>query len=82
VSKDGEQIDFTPIEFALLAFLARNPNRGWTREQLLNHVWDTSWVGYERTVDRHIAAIRRKLGLDRDELIETVHGIGYRLVTT
>ncbi|MDZ4770938.1 MAG: response regulator transcription factor [Chloroflexota bacterium] len=80
VSRAGTQIDLTPIEFALLAFLARHPDRGWTREQLLNHVWDTSWIGYERTVDRHIAALRRKLGLERDELIETVHGVGYRLV--
>jgi len=80
VSRAGPQIDLTPIEFALLAFLARSPNRHWTREELLNHVWDYSWVGYERTVDRHVAALRRKLKLERDELIETVHGVGYRLV--
>lgn len=80
VTRAGQQIDLTPIEFALLAFLGRNPNRHWTREELLNHVWDYSWAGYERTVDRHIAALRRKLKLERDELIETVHGIGYRLV--
>lgn len=80
VSRSGQQIDLTPIEFALLAFLARSPNRHWTREELLNHVWDYSWVGYERTVDRHVAALRRKLKLERDELIETVHGVGYRLV--
>lgn len=81
VSKAGLQIDLTPIEFALLAFMARSPNRYWTREELLNHVWGYSWVGYARTVDRHIAALRRKLKVERDELIETVHGIGYRLVT-
>lgn len=80
VSRSGQQIDLTPIEFALLAFLARNPNRHWTREELLNHVWDYSWAGYERTVDRHVAALRRKLKLERDELIETVHGVGYRLL--
>ncbi len=80
VSRSGQQIDLTPIEFALLAFLARNPNRHWTREELLNHVWDYSWAGYERTVDRHVAALRRKLKLERDELIETVHGVGYRLI--
>lgn len=80
VSRTGQQIDLTPIEFALLAFLARNPNRHWTREELLNHVWDYSWAGYERTVDRHVAALRRKLKLERDELIETVHGVGYRLL--
>jgi len=81
VSVRGEQIDLTPIEFALLAFLARHPDRQWTREELLNHVWDDSWAGYPRTVDRHVAALRRKLKVERDELIETVHGIGYRLVT-
>lgn len=75
-----QQLSLTPIEFSVLAFLARNPNRQWTREELLNHVWDYSWEGYERTVDRHIAAIRRKLKLRRNELIETVHGVGYRLV--
>lgn len=80
VSLDGEQVDLTPMEFALLAFLARHPNRQWTREELLNHVWDDSWAGYPRTIDRHIAALRRKLKLQRDELIETVHGVGYRLV--
>jgi DNA-binding response OmpR family regulator len=80
VSRGGQEVDLTPIEFALLAFLARSPNREWTREQLLNKVWGYEWVGYERTVDRHIAAIRRKLKLGRDELIETVHGLGYRLV--
>lgn len=80
VSRSGQQIDLTPIEFALLAFLARNPNRHWTREELLNHVWDYSWAGYERTVDRHVAALRRKLKLERDEIIETVHGVGYRLL--
>lgn len=81
VTRGGQQIDLTPIEFALLAFLARYPNRQWTREELLNHVWGTHWMGYERTVDRHVAALRRKLKLERDELIETVHGFGYRLVT-
>ncbi len=80
VNRAGKSVDLTPIEFALLAFFARHPNRHWTREELLNHVWDYSWAGYERTVDRHIASLRRKLKLERDELIETVHGVGYRLV--
>ncbi|HRL10301.1 MAG TPA: response regulator transcription factor [Aggregatilineales bacterium] len=80
VSRAGREVDLTPIEFALLTFLVRTPHREWSREQLLNQVWGYDWVGYERTVDRHIAALRRKLRLDRDELIETVHGTGYRLV--
>ena len=77
----GQEIDLTPMEFALLAFLVRHPDREWTREQLLNQVWGYEWVGYERTIDRHIAALRRKLRLQRDELIETVHGTGYRLIS-
>lgn len=80
MTRRGAQLDLTPIEFALLAFFARNPNRHWTREELLDRVWGYTWVGYARTVDRHVAALRRKLGLERDELIETVHGVGYRLV--
>lgn len=76
----GREIDLTPIEFALLAFFAKHPNRYWTREDLLDRVWGYEWDGYPRTVDRHVAALRRKLGLQRNELIETVHGIGYRLV--
>lgn len=80
VFRNKQEIDLTPIEFALLAFLARSPDREWTREQLLDQVWGYEWVGYPRTVDRHIAAIRRKLKLGRDELIETVHGTGYRLM--
>lgn len=80
VSRAGHEVDLTPLEFGLLAFLARHPRREWTREQLLNQVWGYEWVGYERTVDRHIAALRRKLRLQRDELIETVHGMGYRLL--
>jgi DNA-binding response OmpR family regulator len=79
VFRKGREVDLTPLEFALLAFLARSPDQEWTREALLEQVWGYEWVGYPRTVDRHVAAIRRKLNLDRDELIETVHGSGYRL---
>lgn len=80
VTRAQKDIDLTPLEFALLAFLARSPEREWTREELLTEVWGYEWAGYPRTVDRHVAAIRRKLSLERDELIETVHGSGYRLM--
>ncbi|MEL6148652.1 MAG: response regulator transcription factor [Chloroflexota bacterium] len=80
VVHNNREVDLTPIEFALLAFFARNPNRYWTREELLDRVWGYDWDGYPRTVDRHIAALRRKLKLSRNEMIETVHGVGYRLV--
>jgi DNA-binding response OmpR family regulator len=79
VTRNGDEIDLTPLEFALLAFLARHPERDWTREELLDQVWGYEWAGYSRTVDRHIASLRRKLKLAPDELIETVHTVGYRL---
>ncbi len=81
VVHNDQEVDLTPIEFALLAFFAKHPNRYWTREDLLDKVWGYDWDGYPRTVDRHIAALRRKLRLRRNDLIETVHGVGYRLVT-
>jgi len=80
VFRKSQEIDLTPLEFALLTFLMRHPNREWSREELLDKVWGYEWVGYPRTVDRHIAALRRKLHLDRDELIETIHNVGYRLI--
>lgn len=74
VSRAGEKVHLTPIEFDLLHFLARRPGAVHPREQLLSEVW-----GYEnptgaRTVDSHIRTLRKKLGPD---LIRTVHGVGY-----
>lgn len=80
VTQAGTEVDLTPLEFALLTFLARSPGQEFSRETLLTEVWGYEWAGYPRTVDRHVAALRRKLQLERDELIETVHGTGYRLV--
>jgi two-component system alkaline phosphatase synthesis response regulator PhoP len=80
VFRAGKEIDLTPLEFALLTFLVRNPNREWTRDDLLTQVWGYEWIGYSRTVDRHVASIRRKLNLQHNEVIETVHTVGYRLV--
>lgn len=74
----GKKLDLSPIEFQLLAFLVENAGRVLTRETLLDRVWDLSFPGGTRTVDQHIAQLRTKLG--RPELIETVRGVGYRMV--
>jgi two-component system alkaline phosphatase synthesis response regulator PhoP len=77
---DGIKQDFTRKEFELLRFLARNPGRVFTREYLLERVWDYGYKGDSRTVDVHICRIRQKLeqmaGLP--QYITTVRGVGYR----
>lgn len=74
---DGNEIALTTKEFDLLAALAADPGAVVSRKQLLQDVWDTTWYGSTKTIDVHIASLRRKLG---DEVvIETVRGIGFRL---
>jgi two-component system, OmpR family, response regulator RegX3 len=74
---DGRELELTPKEFDLLAALARDPGAAVSRRRLLEEVWETSWYGSAKTIDVHVAALRKKLG-DPD-LIETVRGIGFRL---
>ena len=77
---DGAEVELTPTEFALAAAFARHPDAAYSRQQLLADVWETSWSGSTKTVDVHVASLRRKLG--SKVAIETVRGIGYRLVAT
>ncbi|GAB6926231.1 two-component system response regulator PhoP [Paenibacillus sp. JCM 10914] len=77
VHADGKQLDLTPKEFDLLALLARNPERVFSREALLEQVWDMDFAGGTRTVDIHVQRLRKKLGPLQD-MIQTVYGIGYK----
>ncbi len=77
---DGAELDLTPMEFELLAALARDPGAAVSRRRLLQEVWGTSWSGSSKTIDVHVAALRRKLG--DPGWIETVRGIGFRLRST
>jgi len=76
VSVEGRQIDLTAMEFDLLAFLLAHPRVVMSRERLLERVWGLSFPGGTRTVDVHVAQLRRKLG--RPALIRTVRGSGYK----
>jgi two-component system, OmpR family, response regulator RegX3 len=78
-SVGGEDLDLTAKEFDLLAALARDPGAVVSRHRLLEDVWNTSWYGSTKTIDVHVAALRRKLG--DPTLIETVRGVGFRLRT-
>ncbi len=80
VCRAGRSIDLTPTEFNLLATLASQPGRAFTRLQLLETALGTAYEGYERTVDAHIKNLRAKLEEDSKQpvYIETVFGVGYR----
>jgi DNA-binding response OmpR family regulator len=78
VSAAGSPVELTGMEFDLLAFLLAHPGIVMSREQLLERVWGLSFPGGTRTVDVHVAQLRRKL--DRPDLIRTVRGSGYKAV--
>jgi two-component system alkaline phosphatase synthesis response regulator PhoP len=80
VTRAGEPVELTPTEFNLLAALAREPGRAFTRLQLLEAAQGDAFEGYERTVDAHIKNLRAKLERDprQPAYIETVFGVGYR----
>ena len=76
----GRPVELTAKEFDLLAYFLANPGAVLSRDVLLDRVWGVSYPGGTRTVDVHVAQLRRKLG--RPELIRTLRGSGYKAVTT
>jgi DNA-binding response OmpR family regulator len=74
---DEDELQLTVKEYDLLALLARDPGAVVTKQRILNDVWNTSWYGSAKTVDVHVASLRKKLG--DPGLIETVRGVGLRL---
>ncbi len=74
----GEELELTPKEFDLLSYLAAEPSQVRTREDIIARVWDEHWWGSTKTLDVHVASLRRKLG-DHHGWISTLHGVGYRL---
>jgi DNA-binding response OmpR family regulator len=71
------EVQLTAKEFDLLAFLATDPGAVRTRTEILENVWDEHWYGPTKTVDAHVASIRKKLG--SNGWIEAVRGVGFRL---
>ena len=78
---DGEHKRLTPSEFKLLLLLAEEPERVFSRREIMQHLWDSSYVGDQRACDIHISNLRQKLERDpsNPERIVTVRGIGYKL---
>ena len=76
---DGKQIDTPPKELELIYHLASNPNRVYTRDQLLDEVWGFDYYGDSRTVDVHVKRLREKLeGVSPNWSLKTVWGVGYK----
>ena len=78
VTLDGNEVEFTAKEFDLLSFLASEPGVVFRRNDILEHVWDTPWYGTTKTLDAHIASIRKKLG--SPDWIQSVRGVGFKFV--
>ncbi|MDT0391676.1 MULTISPECIES: winged helix-turn-helix domain-containing protein [Streptomyces] len=76
----GRPLDLTYLEFELLAHLVAHPGRVHTRDQLVGTVWGYGHVGDGRTVDVHVARLRRKLGAEHRDTIRTVRRVGYKYV--
>ncbi|MFC4600334.1 response regulator transcription factor [Cohnella hongkongensis] len=72
------KLELTPKEYDLLTLLLSSPDRVYTREQLLDRVWGLEYIGGTRTVDIHVQRLRKKLGKEHGEMIQTVHGVGYK----
>lgn len=73
----GREIELTPKEFDLLALLASHAGRAVPRDEIIDQVWDEHWWGSTKTLDVHIAALRKKLG--EPGWITTLRGVGYRM---
>jgi two-component system, OmpR family, response regulator RegX3 len=82
VTIDGAEVRVTPSEFKLLSFLARQPGRVFSRRELMQHLWESAYVGDLRAGDVHVANLRQKIEHDpaRPARLVTVRGVGYKLV--
>ena len=79
VHMDGTEVNLSPKEFELLALLSEDAGAVVSRQQIMDEVWDPHWYGATKTLDVHVASLRKKLG--DHGLIETVHSVGFRLRT-
>lgn len=77
VNVDGDEVVLSPKEFDLLALLGEDPGAVVSRQQIMDEVWDPHWYGPTKTLDVHVASLRKKLG--HPGFVENVHSVGFRL---
>lgn len=75
----GRVVSLTPTEFRLLETMARQPERTFSRSELLARVFGPDYEGFDRTIDTHVNNLRRKIETEGERCVVTVHGVGYRL---
>lgn len=80
VTVDGEDVVLTAKEFDLLAYLVSEPGTVFRRSDILEHVWDVNWYGTTKTLDAHVASVRKKIG--HADWIQAVRGVGFKFVET
>ena len=82
VRVDGREVELTPSELSLLSLLAGAPDRVFTRREIMQHLWNSTFVGSERACDIHVSNLRRKIERDpsQPERLVTVRSVGYKLV--
>ena len=82
VRLDGNTIRLTPSEFRLLALLAEQPERVYSRREIMQHLWDSTYVGDERACDIHVSNLRRKIEATpgKPTRLVTIRGVGYKLL--
>jgi len=82
VTRDGQALDLTAMEYRILEVLSAAPGRVFSRDEILDRLGEAAHAGYERTIDSHLARLRRKIEHDPREpqLLETVRGLGYRFM--
>jgi DNA-binding response OmpR family regulator len=82
VEVDGEPVHLTPSEFRLLALLAASPGEVRSRREIMEHLWQSSYIGDQRACDVHVSNLRQKIEADaaQPKRVVTVRGVGYRLV--
>ncbi len=80
VTIKNQPIELTPIEFSILRLLASNPGHVYTRDDILNAIWDTSYEGYKRNIDPHVNRLRNKVeeNARQPKYVLTVWGVGYK----
>jgi DNA-binding response OmpR family regulator len=78
---DGRPVALTPTEFRLVSLLSSEPERVFSREEIMRHLWQSAFVGDTRNVDVHVRNVRRKIERDpaQPERLVTVRGVGYQL---
>jgi len=80
VKKKGEMLSLTPTEFDILALLAKNAGKVFTREEFIDKVLGYDYEGYDRTIDVHIKNLRQKIEDSQNKYVKTVYGVGYKFL--